>query len=145
MKQFLTVLIVCWTAALASAAEPQWFVDFEKAKEKAKTEKKLIFMNFTGSDWCPPCAMFAKYVASDPAFQAFAKNNLVLVEVDFPRRKPMSNEQRAANEALGAQMKASNVLPTYVVLDSDAKELKRFHYRGEDGKAFVAMLEKIKM
>src|SRR5689334_23913829 len=38
-----------------AAAELNWLTDFNAAKERARTEKKLVLINFTGSDWCPPC------------------------------------------------------------------------------------------
>ncbi|MED5278251.1 MAG: thioredoxin family protein, partial [Verrucomicrobiota bacterium] len=40
---------------LNSQAADGWLVDFEKAKAQAAKEGKSILMEFTGSDWCPPC------------------------------------------------------------------------------------------
>ena len=46
---------MCLTLGLAllgaSAAESSWLTDLPKAQAQAKAEKKLIFLNFTGSDW----------------------------------------------------------------------------------------------
>lgn len=144
MKQILAMLLVCWTASIASGAEAQWLVDLDEAKKKAQSEKKLVFINFTGSDWCPPCRLFKSRVADSEAFSSFAETNLILVEVDFPRRKPISEEQRASNEALAKEMNADRVVPTFVVLDSAGKEVKRFEgYGGEDSKEFIAKLAKL--
>ena len=35
----------------ASAAEPPWLTDMSKAQATAKAEKKLVLIDFTGSDW----------------------------------------------------------------------------------------------
>ena len=68
--------------------------------DKAKAEKKMVLMDFTGSDWCPPCKALHKNVLTSPEFEAYADKNLVLVEVDFPRTKPQTEELKAANKAL---------------------------------------------
>ena len=35
----------------ASAAEMSWMTDISKAVEQAKAEKKMVLIDFTGSDW----------------------------------------------------------------------------------------------
>jgi hypothetical protein len=35
----------------ATAAETQWLTDLAKAQTKAKSEKKMVLLDFTGSDW----------------------------------------------------------------------------------------------
>ena len=42
---------------------------------------------FTGSDWCGWCIRLKKEVFNYPEFETWTKNNVVLVELDFPRRK----------------------------------------------------------
>jgi protein disulfide-isomerase len=42
---------------------------------------------FTGSDWCGWCIRLKKEVFNYPEFEAWTKDNVVLVELDFPRRK----------------------------------------------------------
>ena len=39
----------------AGAEELTWMTDVPKAVEKAKAEKKLVMLDFTGSDWCGWC------------------------------------------------------------------------------------------
>jgi len=34
-----------------------WTRNLEEAQAKAKKEGKSILMEFTGSDWCPPCVL----------------------------------------------------------------------------------------
>ncbi len=35
----------------AQAADPVWLTDLPKAQAQAKAEKKLVLLNFGGSDW----------------------------------------------------------------------------------------------
>ena len=52
--------------------------------------------NFTGSDWCGWCKRLDADVFSKPEFKTWAKKNVVLLEVDFPRQKqiPQKNQQQ---------------------------------------------------
>ncbi len=144
MKKIAVGLLVCWAAFLVSAAEGDWLTDFSKAQTKAKAEKKMVLADFNGSDWCPPCKALRKNVFSSPEFQKYAKDNLVLLDVDFPHQKKQSEEQKKANEAL-AQKYGIEGFPTVIVFSSDGKQLtKKVGYGGEDPKAFIADLQKLK-
>ena len=48
------------------AAEATWLTNFETAQARARSEKKLLLIEFTGSDWCPPCIMLGRQVFSQP-------------------------------------------------------------------------------
>src|SRR5690242_19664467 len=100
MKKTLLALALGFVVATVSAAESGWITDAAKAQETAKAEKKLVLLDFTGSDWCGWCIKLHKEVFSTPEFEKYAKENLVLVEVDFPRKKQLSAEQKTANGAL---------------------------------------------
>ena len=53
----------------------------------------MLLIEFTGSDWCPPCIMLGRQVFSQPEFKDYAAQHLVLLEVDFPRTMELSPEQ----------------------------------------------------
>ena len=144
MKLIAAALMVAWTALNTGAAELEWMTDLTKAKAKAKTEKKMVLMDFTGSDWCPPCMSLHKNVLTAPEFETFAKENLVLVVVDFPRRKKLSPDQQKANDDLSKQF-GVNAFPTVFVLNSDGKQIhKEEGYGGTSVKEYVATLTKLK-
>lgn len=144
MKKTAICLLACWAVFQINAAEGQWLTDLSKAQAKAKTEKKLVLMDFTGSDWCPPCKALYKNVLSTPEFIDYAKKNLVLVEVDFPRSKPQAEELKKANQVLQEKFKIEGY-PTIIVLDSEGKELsKEVGYGGDKPDQFIAKLEKLK-
>jgi protein disulfide-isomerase len=84
----------------ASAEELNWITDLPKAQSQAKAEKKMVMLDFTGSDWCGWCIKLHNEVFSKPEFADYAKKNLVLVEVDFPRKKQQPEALKEANDAL---------------------------------------------
>src|SRR6266568_8131270 len=100
MNKLAIGLLAGWALLQAGAAELEWLTDLPKAQAQAKKENKLVMLDFTGSDWCGFCIKLNKEVLSKPEFAEYAKKNLVLVEVDFPRRKALSAEQKKANESL---------------------------------------------
>jgi thioredoxin-related protein len=118
-----------------------WMTDFNAAKARALAEKKLLFMDFTGSDWCPYCMMLQKQVFSKPDFASYAAKNLVLLEVDFPQTKTLPPAQKAANDSLAQQFNVSG-FPTIVVLDSNGKAAGELGYTPSE-KEFMESLEKL--
>jgi len=77
-----------------------WYTDIMKAQELSKSTKKPIFAFFTGSDWCGWCIKLQKDVFAKPEFIKWAKKNVVLLELDFPRRKQLSPELIQQNQGL---------------------------------------------
>ncbi len=145
MKIMALGLLVGFMAAQALAADGTWLTDLPKAQEKAKAEKKMVLVDFTGSDWCPPCKALHKNVLSSPEFLSYAKDNLVLVEIDFPRTKPQSDTLKKTNKELAKKHDIEGY-PTVIVFDSNGKELlKDVGYDGK-GKAadYVAKLKGLK-
>src|SRR6476659_9880635 len=142
-KKIALSLIVVFSLLGAGAAELEWLTDLAQAKSQAKTENKLVLMDFTGSDWCPPCKKLKKDVFSSEEFATFAKANLVLMEVDFPRAKKQSAELKKANDALSKKFDIE-AYPTVVVLSPEGKLLsKDTGYDGSSAKDFVAKLQKL--
>ena len=85
-------LLAVGTAAIlsltvAAQADEGWVVDFEKAKAQAAKEGKSILMEFTGSDWCPPCKSLHANVLSKDVFKTEMPKNFVLLKLASPRDK----------------------------------------------------------
>lgn len=108
-------------SASAFAAEG-WQTDLDKAIEQAKTEKKSVLVEFTGSDWCPPCIAMRKNVFTKKEFIEAASKKFVLVELDFPKG---DKELAEKNQPLAEKYKIDG-FPTVVLLDSEGKEFTRF-------------------
>ena len=144
MKKHLTKLVLALFAGgailQAGASDLEWSTDLPKAQAQAKAEKKLVMLDFTGSDWCGWCIRLHKEVFSTPEFAEYARKNLVLVEVDFPRKKALSAEQKKANQALQGKYKIEGY-PTLIVLDGDGKKVGQLGYVKGGPKAWIAEFE----
>src|SRR4051812_42316213 len=90
MKKLGIALVATFAWIQTSLAnDDAWLTDLTKAKALAKKENKIVLMDFTGSDWCPPCKALHRNVLTAKEFTDFAKEKLVLVLVDFPTGKPL--------------------------------------------------------
>ena len=125
------------------AAEATWLTNFETAQARARSEKKLLLIEFTGSDWCPPCIMLERQVFSQPDFKDYAAQHLVLLEVDFPRMKELSVEQKAANEKVAEQFGIDG-FPTVIILDSSGRKIGELGYMPGGPKPFIAAVEELR-
>jgi protein disulfide-isomerase len=143
MKKFAIGLLAALALAGVNAAASEWLTDLPKAQAKAKEEKKMVLLDFTGSDWCGWCIKLHKEVFSTPEFAEYAKKNLVLVEVDFPNKKKQSAELKKANDALQKKYSIEGY-PTIIVLNGEGKKIGKLGYMPGGPKAFIAELEKVK-
>jgi thioredoxin-related protein len=143
MKKMAIGLIAGLALLRAGAEDLNWMTDLPKAQAKAKTENKLVMMDFTGSDWCGWCIKLHKEVFSKPEFSEYAKKNLVLVEVDFPRSKEQSAELKKTNQALQGKYKIEGY-PTIIVLNGEGKKVGELGYMAGGPAAFIAELEKLR-
>jgi thioredoxin-related protein len=122
MKHVISLLLLCCTAHLAPAAA--WLTDFSAGQAKAKQEGKLMLVLFTGSDWCPHCINLRSKALSTSSFNSYADEKLVLVEVDFPRNKPLSAPQKKANDLLSQRFHISGY-PTLILVNGDGEPVAR--------------------
>ena len=144
MKKLAFGLLVAWALLPVAASEGEWLTDLPKALDRAKAEKKMVVLDFTGSDWCGWCIKFNKDVLSTSEFKDYAAKNLVLVEVDFPNRKKLDAQLVKTNAALKEKYKIDG-FPTFVVLNAQSREVGRQVGYAEGGpKAFIAKLEAFK-
>ena len=124
MKFLLATLMTAVAIQAGQAAGDHWLTDLTAAKSQAKKENKLVLIDFTGSDWCPPCKKLTADVLSKKEFLDFAAKHFVLVEIDSPRNKPQSAELKATNEKLKSEFAIRGV-PTLIVVKPDGKEVWR--------------------
>ena len=127
------------TPALAGEG---WIADYDEAVKLAKAEKKDLFVDFTGSDWCIWCKRLDAEIFSKTEFKDYVKDKYQLVEVDFPQTKPLPKKKAEAHDALAQKYKVEG-FPTVLVLDGDGKVLGRLGYVEGGPKAFIAELEKV--
>lgn len=144
MKKILIAMLAVTVLWRVNAADSTWFTDLPAAQAQAKSENKIVLMDFTGSDWCSWCIKFKKEVLDTKAFQDYAAKNVVLVELDYPRKTAQPDALKKANAALKDQYKIEG-FPTLIVLDKNGKQIgKQVGYEAGGPKAFIAKLEGFK-
>jgi protein disulfide-isomerase len=142
VKNFISLLIAIGLTliSITASAESSWVTDYKKAQEDAKAGKKLMLLEFTGSDWCGWCMKLDKEVFSTPEFQNYASRNLILVKLDFPRRRPQTEALKKQNEQL-AQKYGIQGFPTIIVLNGQGEKVGELGYMEGGPSPFLAKLE----
>lgn len=110
MKKLSQVFLITTIVALShstfaqkgfvEAQDPEWLVSVDEAYKESKKTNKPILANFTGSDWCGWCKKLRAEVFVHPEFKKWADENVVLLELDFPRRKQLPDQQKMQNQQL---------------------------------------------
>lgn len=145
MKTRFKQIVAAFVALAASTAlaASGWTDDYDKALEQAKKENKKVLLDFTGSDWCGWCIKLDKDVFSKKEFKDYAKQNLVLVEVDFPQGKRLPKKTKEQNEKLKDQFQVRG-FPTLVLLDPEGNKLGEIVGYVQGGpQGFIAKLESL--
>jgi len=117
---FLTAQDVSETAETSMLT---WHTNLDVAKSIAQKNNKPILIFFTGSDWCAPCIVLKKDFFETEEFAKRAEN-MVLVMIDYPRRRDiLTVEQLAYNKTMVEKFNKSKTFPKVVMLNSKAKEI----------------------
>jgi thioredoxin-related protein len=130
----------------AAKVEAAWVKVWDTAKAKAKLEKKDLLIDFTGSDWCPPCKAMHKEVFSQVEFVEAATKTFVLVYMDFPRGEEHKKlvVDAASNERVREAYGVTS-FPTVILATSDGMPYVRTGGYQEGGpSAYLKTLEEFK-
>lgn len=112
MKNIRLGLLVClsllWMSISAQkiastsykANHEGWLVSLEEAHVLSNKTGKPILANFTGSDWCGWCKRLSANVFDHKEFQDWAKQNVILLELDYPRGKQIPQDIASQNSNL---------------------------------------------
>jgi thiol-disulfide isomerase/thioredoxin len=128
--------------AVSTASGLTWRTDYRAALAEAKAQQQHVFLFFTGSDWCGWCKRLNREILSQPEFRDYAEQNLILVEVDFPRFKELPDELKKQNDLLQRAFQIEGY-PTVVVLNAKGKEIGRLGYQEGGPGPFVRALKKM--
>ena len=146
MKNLIIAALIAFglCSQVCARAELAWITDYKKAQQEAKANHKLLLLDFTGSDWCGFCIQLDRAILSQPQFKDYASKNLILMEVDFPRRKEQSIDIKNQNAQLAKQYQIEG-FPTLVVLNGEGQTVWRYDglYTGGIA-AFLAELNKLR-
>jgi protein disulfide-isomerase len=132
----------CLLSIPVFAVAAEWLTNLDAAKKIAEKENKAILMDFSGSDWCGWCMKLDKEVFSQPAFKDYAKENLVLLLVDFPRKKQLSATAKAANDKLAEKYEVEG-FPTIILADSKGNVIAKTGYLSGGAAAYVNHIKKL--
>jgi thioredoxin-related protein len=121
----LLALLTAFAAAADKAAPPPgWLARYAEALKASKESGRPILAAFTASDWSPNCVKQEQEVFATEAFKKWAAENVVLLVLDFPDRKPQDAAIKAQNKDLKARFKIAT-FPTLVFLSTAGEEIGR--------------------
>ena len=143
MKKFLVLSLAAFflVAGIRSSPAFQWSEDLASAAQTARQNKKMILLNFSGSDWCGWCKRLDAEVFSQPAYQEYAASNLVSVLVDFPRNKKQSVEQKEKNQQLAATFQVQG-FPMLLLFTSEGELMGELGYQPGGPDVFIQSIRK---
>lgn len=126
---FLLIAGIATSAVAQSeykATHEGWLVSIDEAYQQSQETGKPILANFTGSDWCGWCKRLSANVFVKDEFKEWAEENVILLELDFPRRNQIPNEIRQQNHSLKNAFKVTG-FPTIWVFFMDKDENNQFN------------------
>lgn len=111
-----------------------WHVNLEDAIAESSKTGKPILANFTGSDWCGWCKRLDKTVFHQADFKPWADKNVVLLELDFPKRFKLPQEIAQQNRNLAQSFQVRGY-PTVWLFDAglDASGKQKLTALGKAG------------
>lgn len=105
-----------------------WHDSFETAQQASRDSGKPILADFTGSDWCSWCVKLKQDVFETPEFKDWASENVILLELDYPKRAAQSAATRRQNKEL-AERYGITGYPTVLLLDTEGDVLGKLGYK----------------
>lgn len=103
--------------------ELSWIPTYKEALKKAKKEKKPVLIYFTGSDWCGPCKILDDQLFHTEKFKSLADKDLVLLEVDIPRRRDLVAPAKMKENLYLQKKYRVKAFPTLMFVNHRGKKL----------------------
>jgi len=141
-KHFCIFLLTSLLFSLSIQAQ-DWHESFDDAKAAAVLEQKNILLVFQGSDWCAPCIKMDHNVWSQEEFKAYARDHLVLLKADFPKRKNNRLEpaHQKHNDALAEYYNPQGIFPLVVIMNQEGKVIGETGYKKYDAQTYVKHIQ----
>ena len=136
MKKILILFLFAFGSLAIQAQELNWHTNVKEAIAIGNKEKKPLLLFFTGSDWCGWCIRLQNEVLKTPEFAKWANENVILVELDYPRRTPQTPEIKQQNNEL-QQAFSIQGFPTIYFANGTNKEGK-VNFEGLGNTGYVA-------
>lgn len=132
MKKTILFLFFLCVFNAVSAQELTWHTDVNKAIEISSKTNKPMLLFFTGSDWCGWCIKLQKEVFFKPEFKEWA-NNVVLVELDFPRKTKLEPALAQQNAQMQQIFQVSGYPTIWLVTPQKIGEQVNLQQLGKTG------------
>lgn len=144
-KTLANFLIAITAVAYATAADSYWKTDYASAITEAKVSERLVLLNFTGSDWCRWCKKLDREVFATSAFAEEIENHAIPVQLDFPRRRQLSQKQARQNRMVQGKFNVET-FPTIILYDPTTnRELLRHSYFSTTPEKYIEVLNSLKL
>jgi len=138
MKKILFILFISLSSFFVNAQEDlTWHTDMSKASELSMKEKKPLMLFFTGSDWCGWCIRLQNEVFKKEDFAKWANENVILVELDFPKRTPQDDAIKMQNAQL-QQIFQVRGYPTIWIVNPEKTEEGKVNLNALGSTGYVA-------
>ena len=133
MKKIIIAAFLIVGSISMEAQEIKWETNLEAATKVSLKTKKPLMLFFTGSDWCGWCIRLQKEVFTTPEFASWAKQNVVLVELDFPRRTPQNEKIKMQNAQMQQLFQVQGYPTIWLVNPTKVKEKFNLDKLGSTG------------
>ena len=117
--------------------ELTWLTDMNVATKLAMTHNKPVLLFFTGSDWCGWCTKLQNEVFKKEEFTKWAHENVILVELDFPKRKQLDEALKSQNYGIQNALKVSGY-PTIWFVNPEIKPDNTINLKPLGSSGYVA-------
>lgn len=108
---------------LVDSIKLNWIATYDEALEISKKENKPILLYFTGSDWCGPCKVLDKELFHTEKFKELSDKNLVLLEVDIPRKHDLLSPDKISENLYLKEKYRVNSFPTLLFVNHKGKKI----------------------
>ena len=144
MARWVTAVVACCLALFAfprcGRAADGWLTDYDAALATATSTGRPVLALFTGSDWCPHCKTLEHNVFGSDVFQAWAKDNVVLLMVDLPQAgisQAVRNERSQICINYGVR-----TFPSVLLLGPDGRKITaQTGYKGQSAGEWLTSMQ----
>lgn len=132
----LTLLVIPGRAR----ASDGWLTDYDSALATATSTGRPVLTLFTGSDWCPHCKTLEHNVFGSDVFQAWARENVVLLMIDLPQAgisQAVRNERSQICINYGVR-----TFPSVLLLGPDGRKITaQTGYKGQSAGEWLTSMQ----
>lgn len=131
MKKLMLIMLLAALTCAATAQTNFRDLSYAEALQTAKTENKMLFMDFYTS-WCGPCKMMAKEVFPQEKVGNFLNDRFVCIKIDAEKGEGVELARRYKVDAY----------PTFIGVNVNEKEMLRIvGYEYPD--AFISKIDRL--